>query len=235
MNFNQMHELLRQVLIRRIQRGTLSVSLLSRQTGLTQAHVSNFLNSKRRLSGEAMDLVLRAQDIGLEDLVASARRGRAPFAMDDEASLVPIVSPASAISEPVIHPSAVLAMMPLPPDTLRSIATRAPSNRLSWQRFVAIRVSAADARPMDPLILPEALVVIDRHYTTPLPHRTDPPPVYAVRSGPRLVLSHVDFFPHNLVLRPRDDKFPLGLLEAEPGHTLRDLITGRVIRILNQM
>ena len=47
MNFTQMHERLRLELLRRIQRGTLSVSLLSRQTGFGQAHLSNFLNRKR--------------------------------------------------------------------------------------------------------------------------------------------------------------------------------------------
>jgi hypothetical protein len=234
MNFDQMHERLRQELIRRIQRGTLSVSLLSHQTGLTQAHVSNFLNSKRRLSGGAVDLVLRAQHIEFEDLFASARRSGAPLTPNDETISVPIVSPSSALSEPIIHPSAVVAMMPLPPDTLRTMRSRAPSNRLAWQRFVAVRVSAAEARPMDPLILPEALVVIDRHYTSLLPYRTIRPAIYAVRNGAHLALRHVEFLAGSLILRSHNRFFPLETLENEPGRTTHNLIAGRVALVLNE-
>ena len=55
-----MHERLRLELLRRIQRDTLSVSLLSRQTGFGQSHLSNFLRSRRQLSLEAIDRVLFA-------------------------------------------------------------------------------------------------------------------------------------------------------------------------------
>src|SRR6202034_3824452 len=61
MNRTQMHERLREELVRRIQRGTLSVSLLARQTGFGQSHLSNFLHCKRQLSLEAMDRVLASQ------------------------------------------------------------------------------------------------------------------------------------------------------------------------------
>ncbi len=52
MNFTQMHERLRVELLRRIERGTLSVSLLARQTGFGKSHLSNFLHSRRKLSLE---------------------------------------------------------------------------------------------------------------------------------------------------------------------------------------
>jgi len=50
MNFTQMHERLRLELLRRIQRGTLSVSLLARQTGFGQAHLSNFYTAAPTLA-----------------------------------------------------------------------------------------------------------------------------------------------------------------------------------------
>jgi len=53
-----MHELLRKKILRRIDDGTQSVTNLARQTGLAQAHVSNFLREKRRLSWDDK-LVLR--------------------------------------------------------------------------------------------------------------------------------------------------------------------------------
>ena len=73
MNFTQMHERLRLELLRRIQRGTLSVSLLARQTGFGQAHLSNFLHSRRQLSLEAMDRILAAQHLTVADLLPAAR------------------------------------------------------------------------------------------------------------------------------------------------------------------
>src|ERR1700733_6783204 len=69
MNFTQMHERLRLELLRRIQRGTLSVSLLARQTGFGQSHISNFLRSRRQLSLEALDRVLLSQRMNAWDLL----------------------------------------------------------------------------------------------------------------------------------------------------------------------
>ena len=69
MNFTQMHERLRLELLRRIQRGTLSISLLARQTGFGQSHISNFLRCKRQLSLEALDRVLASQHIKAWDLL----------------------------------------------------------------------------------------------------------------------------------------------------------------------
>lgn len=116
MNFYQMHEHLRQELLRRIQRGTLSISLLTRQTGLAQSHLSNFLRKKRNLSLDAMDRILHAQHMAAADLLPAPRaRGSGSFATGDERmSAVPIVSYASALSEPVIHASAILSMLPVP-------------------------------------------------------------------------------------------------------------------------
>ena len=72
MNFRQMHERLRQELLRRIERGSVSVSLLARQTGLGQSHLSNFLHSRRQLSLDAMDRVLAAQRLAADEAALGA-------------------------------------------------------------------------------------------------------------------------------------------------------------------
>src|SRR3984885_1876351 len=95
MNFTQMHDQLRLVLLRRIQRGTLSVSLLARQTGFGQSHLSNFLRSRRQLSLEAMDRVLRAQHLTAADLLPALDAPKLQFT--DEESVVPIVSQHAAL------------------------------------------------------------------------------------------------------------------------------------------
>jgi len=56
-------------LLRGIQRGDLTVTLLARRTGFTKSHISRFLHSDGRLSIEAMDRILDVQGIAVEDLI----------------------------------------------------------------------------------------------------------------------------------------------------------------------
>ena len=233
MNFTQMHERLRLELLRRIQRGTLSVSLLARQTGFGQAHLSNFLHSRRQLSLQAMDRILAAQHLTAADLLPVLYRSREPEG-DGEGSTVPIVSHATALFEPYIRPSAVQAMLHLPVGVLQSIRTRVSNSRRAWQRFVAVRIPSADALAMDPLVLPEAIALIDRHYNSLMPYRPNRANVYAVQSGSHLVLRYVDFMVNRLVLRPHNTAFPVDLIEVGHDESPGDLLTGRVALILNE-
>jgi hypothetical protein len=233
MNFTQMHERLRLELLRRIQRGTVSVSLLARQTGLGQSHLSNFLHSRRQLSLEAMDRVLSAQHLTAADLLPALSQRASP-PLDGENSSVPIVSHAAALFEPYIRPSAVQSMLHLPDGLLQSIRSHASHSRRAWQRFVAIRSSAADAQAMEPLLLPEAIVLLDRHYNLLAPYRPNRPNLYAVRHGAHLTLRYVDFLAGRLMLRPHNMTLPVELIELDPGETPGDLIAGRVALIQNE-
>jgi hypothetical protein len=232
MNFTQMHERLRLELLRRIQRGTLSVSLLARQTGFGQSHISNFLRSRRQLSLEAMDRVLFSQHITAWDLLPlDSRRSHAT----EETDALPLVSHAAALFEPHIRPSSVRAMLPLPPGLLGATRARASNSRRAWQRFVAISIPAGEALAMDPLVQPDARVVVDRHYNSLIGYRPNRNNIYAVRSGNQLWLRYVDFLANRLVLRPHNPAFPVDLLELPPGETPADLIAGRVVLIFNEM
>jgi hypothetical protein len=234
MNFTQMHERLRLELLRRIQRGSLSVSLLARQTGFGQAHISNFLHSRRQLSLEALDRVLAAQHLTAAELLPLIRQSGDPQA-DAESSSVPIVSHGVALFEPFIRPSAVHSMLRLPAGVLQSLHTRASKPRRAWQRFVAVRIPSADALAMDPLVLPEAVVLIDRHYNSLAHYRPNRPNVYAVRHGSHLTLRYVDFLMNRLVLRPHNIVFPVDVIETGPGEAPGDLLAGRVALILNEL
>jgi hypothetical protein len=234
MNFTQMHERLRLELLRRIQRGTLSVSLLARQTGFGQAHLSNFLHARRQLSLEAMDRILAAQHLTADDLLPAARQDRL-WPESAERDTIPLVSPASALFEPVIRPSAAQSMLHFPPKVLDSVHSRPSAARRAWQRFVAVRVPTSDAAPMEPLVLPEAIVLIDRHYNSLFPYRPNRPNLYAVRFVSRLTLRYVDFQANRLVLRPHNLAFPVELVELDPGETPNDLLVGRVVLILNEV
>jgi hypothetical protein len=235
MNFTQMHERLRVELLRRIERGTSSVSLLARQTGFGKSHLSNFLHSRRQLSLEGLDRMLATQHMTFEDLLALGAHGGLGRFADEEPSMIPVVSHNSALFEPHIRPSAVQMMLHLPPGALQSLKAKPVASRRSWQRFVAIRVAHSDALPMDPLLFPEALAVIDRHYNALSPYRPGRPNLYAVRDGAHLMLRYVDFSEARLVFRPLNISFPVDLVEIGPDSSPGQYIAGRVALTINEL
>ena len=233
MNFTQMHERLRQELLRRIQRGTLSVSLLARQSGHGQAHLSNFLHGRRNLSLEAIDRILAVQHLSAADLLPVLFKP-SQLSGEEPGNAVPIVSHATALFEPFIRPSAVQSMYALPNGVLQSFRPRPSNQRRTWQRFVAIRVPPTDALPMEPLVLPEAIALLDRHYNSLVAYRPNRQNLYAVRHGAHLSLRYLDFTAGRLVLRPHNVAFPVELIEIDPDDSPGNLIAGRVALILNE-
>jgi hypothetical protein len=125
-------------------------------------------------------------------------------------------------------------MLQLPAGVLQSLRARVSNPRRAWQRFVAVRVQAADAQPMEPLLLPDAIALLDRHYNSLMPYRPNRPNLYAVRHGAHLTLRYVDFVANRLVLRPHNIAFPVDLIEIDPGESPGDLLAGRVALILNE-
>ena len=88
---------------------------------------------------------------------------------------------------------------------------------------------------MDPLLLPEAITLIDRHYNSLLPYRPDRANLYAVRDGAHLKFRYVDFLASRLVLRPHNLAFPVGLIDVDPGESPYELLVGRIALILNEL
>jgi hypothetical protein len=234
MNLTQMHERLRIEMQRRIQRGTLSISLLSRQTGLGKSHLSNFLHARRHLSLAGIDRMLAAQHMSAADLLALGTTANLANT-DGEIISVPVVSHTTALFEPVIRPSAVLDTLSLPPGAMRGVKKRTVPSRQVWQRFVAIRVARQDSAPMDPLLLPDAVAVIDRHYNSFSAHTLGRPNLFAVRDGAHLKLRYVDFAAMRLVLRPISIAASIDLIEIGPDTSPGDLIAGRVALIINEL
>lgn len=234
MNMTQMHERLREELLRRIQRGTLSVSLLARQSGFGQAHLSNFLRSRRQLSLEAMDRVLAAQHLTVADLLPAVHQASLwPAGVDDSA--VPVVSHYTALFEPMIRSTAVQSVLHLPAAALQSVRARPSSTRRSWQRFVAVRIPSGDAAPMEPLVLSDAIALIDRQYNSFLPYRAGRANLYAVRNGPHLTMRYVEFHSRHLILRPHNIAYPVELIDVDPDEPPNELLVGRAALILNEL
>lgn len=233
MTLTQMHERLRLELLRRIQRGSLSVSLLSRQTGFGQSHISNYLRGRRGLSLESMDRVLTAQGMLAADLLpASAARTDTP---EGEGHSVPVVSYATALFEPYVRSVAIQAMLRLPPGLLDGTRARTSGRRASWQRFVAVSVSAAEAEAMDPVVMPKATVLLDRHYNSLAPYRSYRRNLYAVQYEGHLKLRYLELVSGRLLLRPHNRVCRVDLIELGDDQSPGDFIAGRAALILNEL
>ena len=234
MNFSKLQERVRLELLRRIERGTLSVSLLARQTGLGQPHVSNFLHGRRGLSLKTLDKILEAQKLEIADLLP-ARRETKEEAKEQTGAMVqiPLVSEAVAAFEWHIRPSSVLALLPFPVDTVQGLEARCSNARRQWDRFVAVRIAAEDAREMEPVLEANAVVVLDRHYTSFHLYREGAVNLYGARVGSRMLVRYAQFQGERVVLRAYQARVKAEVLEPEPGETANDMLAGRVVRVVN--
>jgi hypothetical protein len=237
MIFLELHERLRLEVWRRIDRGVLSRALLARQTGLAQAHISNFLHRRRRLSLPALDRLLLTQALTVEELAGHnpsafpPPEGNQHIAMD----IVPVVSQTVAMTAPVISTRAVADTILLPSGLLARFSARRAVSRRSWHRFVAVRLNAAQALSMDPLLRVGSLVVLDRHYNSLTAWKPPQPNVYGVRVGSQMAFRHVSFEASRLVLRPRAVDYPVEVFELAPQESPSDLLVGRVCLCISEL
>lgn len=231
MNFSQLHEQLRLELLRRIERGVLNGTLLARQTGLKAAHISNFLRCKRRLSLDALDRVLSAQSIAIEELMAQApnRNTHAPRNQNPaSANNIALVSQSVAMYESQVRMSSVLELIKLPPGYLDHLRTRRSADRRSWERFIAVRASYIQAEAMVPVIVPHSILVIDRHYNSLVPYRPPMPSIYAIQRGTAMLFRYATLQGGNMVLRPHKIEHPIELVEMKPEESPGNHVVGRV-------
>ncbi|WP_158752277.1 helix-turn-helix domain-containing protein [Acidobacterium sp. S8] len=237
MNFSQLHEQLRRELLRRIARGSLSGTLLARQTGLKAAHISNFLHSKRRLSLDALDRVLSAQSIDIEDLLGHSAAGTtdSPKKSLSPANRVALVSQSVAMNESEIRPSSILELIELPSGYLDHLRVRRSHDRRTWERFVAVRASYSQAEPMTPAIMPHAILILDRHYNSLVPYRPPVPAIYAVRFNNAMQFRYATLHGNSIILRPRAFEHPIDLIEIESEDRRPDVIIGRVCASISEI
>jgi transcriptional regulator with XRE-family HTH domain len=236
MNFTQLQERVRLELLRRIERGTLSVSLLARQTGLGQSHVSNFLRARRGLSLGTLDKVLHAQRLQVADLLPARREalGDLMSGQMGEEARIPLVSGAVAIFEPYIRASSVLAMLPFPASAVTGLDARCSPPRKQWERFVAVRLTAEEARGMEPVVAAESLVVMDRHYTSFHPYREGQANLYGARLGTQFLVRYAQFQAERVVLRAVAVQRKVEVIEVSAGEMAHDVLVGRVVVVVNK-
>jgi hypothetical protein len=236
MNFQDLHELLRLELLRRIELGRLTGTSLARQTGFRQAHISNFLNRKRALSLEGLDRVLAAQKLTVDQIMPLeflAAADAPPSA--DPIDTIPVVSSSTAMDEAQVRPGAVIETIHVSASRLQDNRARTYPKYAHWQRFLAIRADAQQAAAMDPMISAGAIVVLDRHYNSLAPYRAQQRTLYAVRCGVGLVFRYVEFDDGRLILRPLSLAFPVQLLSLGSHETPADYIVGRVCLVVSEL
>ncbi len=237
MNFQDLHELLRVELLRRIERGSLTGSRLAQQAGFQQAHISNFLNRKRALSLEGLDRVLASQNLTIDQIlpVDLAAVAPAPIQAHEPTDIVAVVSSSVAMDEPRVAESAIIETVQVSASRLHDNRARPSTRHAHWQRFVAIRADAQQSAAMEPLLAPGAIAVLDRHYNSLAPYRAHQPTLYAVRCGTALLLRYLDFDEGHLILRPYSRAFPVQLLPLASHESPADYIVGRVCLIFSEL
>ena len=218
----------------RIEEGDLTGLKLAHQTGFQQAHISNFLNSKRSLSLEGMDKVLNVQRLSVLDLLDPAEiNKRASILPPSEGEFENIVMAEGEVAagEPLITSEDVKDILKFKKSFLRRLRPAQESLRDDWQRFVLVKVDARDGMSMYPRLLPGATVLIDRHYNSLAPYRKNEQNMYAVRKDGGATVKYVEMAENSLVLRPHNQSYPVSLLPIEDGKTFSDYIIGRICHI----
>jgi SOS-response transcriptional repressor LexA len=218
----------------RVKSGQLTGLKLSQQTGFQQAHISNFLNSKRSLSLEGMDKVLEVQKLSVLDLLDPKEVNKRASIMppsEGEFENVVLTDGAIAAGEPLITSERVQDILKFKKAFLRRLRPQMEGMRDGWQRFVLVKVDARDGMSMYPRLLPGSMVLIDRHYNSLQPYKKGEPNMYAVRKDGGCTVKYVEVDNDNLVLRPNNQAYPVSVINIEEGKTVSDYIVGRVCHV----
>jgi hypothetical protein len=123
----------------------------------------------------------------------------------------------------------------LPAGILEQLRPRRAVVRRNWQRFVAVRVSALQAAPMSPVLTPNAILVLDRHYNSLAPYVPPRPSLYAVNIASDLVFRYVGFEADHLILRPHSLEHPVELLSLGAAESPSSYIVGRVCLCISEL
>jgi transcriptional regulator with XRE-family HTH domain len=217
----------------RIERREWTGVSLSRQAGLQQGHLSNFLNERRGLSLESMDRLLEALQIGVLDLADAdeieRRMPRPPAGAGLES--VAIVSVEHAARLPRFTPQQVGGTVSFRKAFLRRLRPHDVCHRADWLRFVSVKLDRDMVRAMFARSATGATLLVDRHYTSLDPYRRQQPNLYAVRLRSRCVVGYVSQVGDHLLLRPRNPELPVELARINRTRSYSDYVVGRVCHV----
>ncbi len=207
-------------------------SRLSGEAGFQQGHLSNFLNSRRGLSLEAMDRLLEALGIGVLDLVDAGeiqRRAVLPDPVSSFENVARVLPENAGLAR--FTGDQILETQSFRKSFLRRLKPSDVAGRNDWLRFVLIKLDAKAARGMVPLEISEVTLLLDRHYNSLQPYRRLRPNLYAVSLPERCFLGYVSLTEDQLVLRPHDPRDAVEFVRIAPGRSYSEYILGRVCHL----
>jgi len=221
----------------RIDRRELTGVSLSRQAGLRQAHLSNFLNARRGLSLESMDRLLRALHIGVLDLVDEDEIQRRVLPAPASAGLesVAVVSLDHAARLPRFTPAQLAGTVSFHKAFLRRLRPHDVCHRSDWLRFVSVKLDRNAVRSAFAGSASGATLLVDRHYTSLAPYHRRQPNLYAVRLHSRCAVGYVSLAGEHLVVRPRNPEQHVELAKINRARGYSDYIVGRVCHVALEM
>jgi len=231
MKFYALQENLRKYLLARIEQGSLTGLGLAQQTGFQQAHISNFLNRKRGLSLAGMDRILDDQKLSVVDLLEPAElrhRVEAEGSTLEHLQSVMLVDAKVAVSQPMLTVHMVKDTMKFKKSFLRQMRAASDIDRGQWERFVLMEAPAREAMSMYPRLLPGALVMLDRHYTSLKPYHKTGPNMYAVNHEGGARLKYVEVAGDRMVLRPHNPAYPVEVIPLPTMGKANHSIVGRI-------
>jgi transcriptional regulator with XRE-family HTH domain len=235
MNFTVLQDSLRTKIADKIQKGELTGISLAQRSGYRQAHISNFLNTRRGLSLESMDRILQVLGMSVLDLIQPARAalGDGPRSRSvDGFENVFLVSAVTAIEQRLIVPATSIGVLKFKRGFLKKLPTGSGrSKRQEWMRFVVVKADRGNAGAMYPRIMHGSNLLIDRHNISLIQCRILSPNIYAVSKKGRLLVRYVEVEGSQLLLRPHNGKCPLEAIALAPEHPASDYIVGRVCHI----
>ena len=229
MLISDLNNRLRAVIEERIDARELTGTDLARRAGLQQAHISNFLNSRRGLSIESMDRLMQVLGLDVRDLMPSERRAP-PGVADAGFEAVPVVTPA-ALLQSEFAGGEVLEFLRFKKSFLRRVRPEMANQRGNWQRFAMMRADRDSGEAMRPRLLPGSMLLIDRHYNSLRPYRRRQPNMYAIDKSGNLLVRYVELQEAQLLLRPHNQQAPLASIVIRPGKSFADYIIGRVCHV----
>lgn len=214
----------------RIGRGELTGTILARNAGLPQGHLSNFLNARRGLSLESMDRLFAALGISILD-VATIASAPAPAEPRRKNAVVPVAMVSAQDAELArFAASQILETRSFRTAFLRKLKARVEDNRRHWLRFILIKLDLRSSREILPCAI-SATLLIDRHYNSLQPYRRLQPNLYLARVGGRCVVGYVSVCGNCLVLQRHTPRQEIEIVRIERGRTYSDYIIGRICHV----
>src|SRR3569832_434268 len=131
---SQLEDSLRKMIRQRITAGVLTGTILARETGFQQAHISNFLNRRRGLSVEGFARMLEALGLSVTDMIPAVG---APTDSARENDDVPMVS-AEIANQPDFAARESADVLKFKRAFLRRVRPLSVGFRSDWKRFIIV-------------------------------------------------------------------------------------------------